>query len=200
MDTMVEDLELSMRIQSEGYLIENVVNANVYTSGVKTMKAFVNQRLRWFVGFLIQIKRYKHLISPKYGNLGVFILPTSIIYIILTIFGFCYSMIMFFVNLVNWIHSLSLVGFNIKNIFEFNFDPYYLTINNATVLPIILFVVLLLFMVYIKKISEEPGSILKSFFLFTFTYWFLGSVCWLIALYYYFTGKKVKWGPNYFST
>jgi cellulose synthase/poly-beta-1,6-N-acetylglucosamine synthase-like glycosyltransferase len=199
-DTMVEDLELSMRIQSEGYLIENVVNANVYTSGVKTMKSFVSQRLRWFVGFIIQIKKYKHLISPKYGNLGVFILPVSILYIVLTIFVFCYAMIMFFVNLIKWINALNLVGFSLKDIFDYKFDAYYLTIDNTTILPIILFFVLLLFMYYIKKISEEKQAIIKPFFIFTFTYWLLGSVCWLIAIYYYIAGKKIKWGPNYFSS
>jgi cellulose synthase/poly-beta-1,6-N-acetylglucosamine synthase-like glycosyltransferase len=199
-DTMVEDLELSLRIQSEGYLIENVVNANVYTSGVKTLKAFANQRLRWFVGFIIQMKRYKHLISRKYGNLGVFILPISIIYIVLTIFVFCYAMIMFVVNSIKWINTINLVGFDLKDFLDFKIDPYYLTLSNTTILPFILFFILLIFMYYIKRVSEEPQGILKPFLLFTFTYWLLGSICWLIALYYYITGKKVRWGPNYFST
>lgn len=199
-DTMVEDLELSMRIQSEGYLIENVVNANVYTSGVKTLKAFANQRIRWFLGFMIQIKKYKHLLSPKYGNLGVFILPISILYIFLTVFVFCYGMIMFFYNLVKWIKSVSLVGFSLKDLFEFEFDMYYITIDNTTVLPVILFFTLLFFMYYIKIISEEKQGILKPFLFFTFTYWFLGSVCWLISFYYKIAKKKVKWGPNYFSS
>lgn len=199
-DTMVEDLEMSLRIQSEGYLIENVVNANVYTSGVKTLKSFVSQRLRWFFGFIVQMKRYKHLIHPKFGNLGVFILPISIIYIILTIFVFCYGLIMLFINTVKWMNTINLVGFNIKDFFELNFDPYYLTLDNTTVLPLVLFFVLLLFMYYIKKVSEEKQGIIKSFLAFTFTYWFLGSVCWIIAIYYYLTGKKVKWGPNYFAS
>jgi len=199
-DTMVEDLELSMRIQSEGYLIENVVNANVYTSGVKTLKAFVNQRLRWFFGFIVQMKKYKHLIHPRFGNLGLFILPMSIIYIVLTIFVFCYAMIMLILNTIKWLNAINLVGFNIKDLFEFNLDPYYLTLDNTTILPIILFFILLAFMYYIKRVSEEPQGILKPFILFTFSYWLLGSICWLIALYYYITGKKVKWGPNYFSS
>jgi len=199
-DTMVEDLELSMRIQSEGYLIENVVNANVYTSGVKTLRSIINQRLRWFVGFIIQMKRYKHLIHPKYGNLGVFILPISIIYIILTIFVFCYGIIMLIINIIKWINTINLVGLNFKDFFEFNFDPYYLTIDNTTVLPLVLFFVLLLFMIYIKKVSEEKQGIIKPFILFTVSYWFLGSICWIMAIYYHIRKKKVRWGPNYFST
>ena len=98
-NTMVEDLEMSMRIQSENYLIENVINVNVYTSGVKTLKAFVNQRIRWFLGFIIQIKKYKHLFSKKYGNLGVFILPVSVAFIILSIIVFVYGMVMIIIIL-----------------------------------------------------------------------------------------------------
>jgi cellulose synthase/poly-beta-1,6-N-acetylglucosamine synthase-like glycosyltransferase len=199
-DTMVEDLEMSLRIQSEGYLIENVVNANVYTSGVKTLKAFANQRLRWFLGFIIQMKRYKHLIHPRFGNLGLFILPISIIYIILTIFVFCYGLIILVINSIKWINTINLVGFHLKDFFDFKFDPYYLTLDNTTVLPFLLFIVLLLFMYYIKRVSEEPQKILAPFISFTLTYWFLGSICWIVAIYYYIIGKKVKWGPNYFST
>jgi poly-beta-1,6-N-acetyl-D-glucosamine synthase len=198
-DTMVEDLEMSLRIQSEGYLIENVVNANVYTPGVKTLKAFVNQRIRWFFGFIVQMKRYKHLIHPKYGNLGVFILPISIIYIFLTIFVFCYGLVMLVLNTFKWINTLNLVGFSLRDFFEFNFDLYYLTVGNTTVLPLLLFISVLLFMFYIKKVSEERQGILIPFISFMFTYWLLGSLCWILAIYYYLTGKKVKWGPNYFS-
>ncbi len=199
-DTMVEDLEISLRVQSEHYLIENVVDANVYTSGVKTFRAFISQRIRWFCGFIIQMRRYKHLVSPKYGNLGVFILPTSIIYVLLTLFMFFYTMIMLIYNLVDWLWAIHLVGLDMTQIFDFTFDPFFLTFSNTTVLPVILFFVLLGFMYYIKRISNEKQGILLPYLIFSFTYWFLGALCWVIAVYYYVKGKKIKWGPNYFST
>jgi cellulose synthase/poly-beta-1,6-N-acetylglucosamine synthase-like glycosyltransferase len=199
-DSMVEDLEMSMRIQSEGYLIENVTYANVYTSGVKTFRAFVSQRLRWFCGFIITVRKYNHLLHPRYGNLGVFILPVSIIYILLTMGVFFYTIAMLFYNLSRWLWEVHLVGFSFKDIFEFSFDPFLVTIDNTTILPFILFFVILSFMYYIKTVSEEKQGILMPFFAFNFSYWLIGSLCWVLAIYYYIAGKSIKWGPNYFRT
>lgn len=197
-NTMVEDLEMSMRIQSEHYLIENVISANVYTSGVKTYRAFVLQRVRWFCGFIIEVRRYKHLFGTRYGNLGVFVLPLSIIYVFLTIFVFFYTMVMLIYNLARWLWEVSLVGFSFKDLLQFNFDPYFITVDNTTILPAILLLIILMFMYYIKKESEETQGILLPFIAFNFSYWLIGSFCWIVAIYYYITGRKVKWGPNYF--
>ncbi|MBU1201257.1 MAG: glycosyltransferase family 2 protein [Nanoarchaeota archaeon] len=198
--TMVEDLELSLRIQSKNYLIENVIDANVYTSGVKTFKIFVNQRIRWFYGFLIQLKRYKHLFSKKYGNLGVFILPVSVIFVFLTVFVFFYSMIMIIYNSIKWIREIYLVGFQPTNLFEFNRDLFLIRIDNTTILPVLLLIVAFSFMLYIKAVSKERQGITLPFISFISSYWFLGSLCWILAIYYYIRKKKVKWGPNYFSS
>jgi poly-beta-1,6-N-acetyl-D-glucosamine synthase len=195
--TMVEDLEMSMRIQSENYLIENVIDVNVYTSGVKTVKAFFLQRIRWFLGFIIQIKKYKHLFGRKYGNLGVFILPVSVAFILLTIIVFCYSAVMLVTNTIKWIHEISIAGY-VFEWFPMHKDLFFFTISNKTILPIILLIIMFLFMRYIKKISNEKQSIIIPFISFIFTYWLLGALCWLISIYYYITKKPVRWGPNKF--
>ncbi|MGM5488783.1 MAG: glycosyltransferase [Nanobdellota archaeon] len=196
--TMVEDLEMSFRIQSEGYLIENVIDANVYTSGVKTLKAFINQRIRWFTGFFIQVRRYRHLFSRRYGNLGVFILPVSLTYIFLTIFVFVYTIIMIIYNSIKWIHELSLTGFDLTTMFEFNFELFFLDISNTTMLPLLLLFITFLFMFHLKIISKENQGIAVPFISFIFTYWLLGSLCWVLALYHYITKRPIRWGPNYF--
>ncbi len=199
-NTMVEDLELSLRIQSKKYLIENVVNANVYTSGVKTLKAFISQRVRWYYGFIIQIRKYKHLFSSEYGNLGLFILPTTIIFAIVSMFIFTYGIMMTLINTANWIKDLMLIGFDFKNFFEITIDPFFYTIDNVTVLPIIMFFAMLGFMYYIKKVSNEKQNIFWPFILFSLTYWFLGSLTWILSIYYYIRKKPIKWGPNYFNS
>lgn len=198
-NTMTEDLEISLRIQSLNYLTENVIDANVYTSGVSTMKAFFSQRLRWFAGFIVQMKQYKHLFHKRYGNLGVFILPVSVFYIILTVFVFSYSLIMAGINLWKWLWELSLVGFRWHNLLEWKFSFFFVTINNTTILPLLLLLVGYLFMYYIKRVTYERQGVFIPFVIFTLTYWFLGSLCWILAIYYHIMGKKIKWGPNYFT-
>jgi len=199
-DTMVEDLEMALRIQSHNYVIRHVVSANVYTSGVKTLKAFINQRLRWFYGFIVQMKKYRKLIGTKHGNLGFFILPLSVFYIFLNVFVFSYTIFRLIQNIFKWLREVSLVGISFRHIFDFSFDPFMITIKNTTVLPIVLLLTLGGFMYYIKIVSEENQPILTPFIAFTFTYWVLGPICWMLAIYYYISGKKVKWGPNYFSS
>jgi cellulose synthase/poly-beta-1,6-N-acetylglucosamine synthase-like glycosyltransferase len=199
-DTMVEDLEISMRIQSNNFIIENVIDANVYTSGVKTLKSFINQRIRWFCGFFIQMKNYKFLISKNYGDLGVFVLPMSLFYVFLSIFLFFYTILLIIINTVDWIFTIALVGFNFSRIFEFNLDPFFLTINTVTVVPFILFFVMAVFIYYTKFISDETQGVFLPFLFFNMSYWFLGSLCWVLAFYAYLTHKKIKWGPNYFNS
>ena len=198
-DTMVEDLEMSLRIQSENYLIENVIDANVYTRGVKSFKVFKNQRLRWFCGFLLQLKKYKHLFSKEYGNLGVFILPSTLFYVFLTVFLLFYSIVRFGINIYKKINEIILVGLDPLSWLDWNFDIFFLTLDNTTVMPLALLGIAFFFMMYIKKISNEKQRILPSFITFIFTYWLIGSIVWLIAIYYYFTGKKIKWGPRYYN-
>lgn len=199
-NTMVEDLEISLRIQSENYLIEHVVDANVYTSGVKTFKAFVSQRLRWFCGFIIQITRYKHLISKKYGNLGVFVLPSAIGFVLLSLMAFSYGIVMIVYNIVKYLIEVSLVGINLDKIFEFELELFFVDINNQTIIPILLLIILFSYIMYTKAISKEKQPIIGQFIIFTLTYWFLGPFCWFKAIYYHIFKKKIKWGPNYFTS
>ena len=75
--TVTEDIEISLRIQSLNYEIENAVNANVYAIAKPTFLTLFSQRVRWYRGFLDNVQKYKHLISRKYGDLGIFILPSA---------------------------------------------------------------------------------------------------------------------------
>ncbi len=195
--TMVEDLEMSMRIQSEHYMIENVIDVQVFTSGVTTLKAFVSQRVRWFLGFLIQIKKYKHMFSARYGNLGLFILPASVAFIFLSLASFLYASVMLVVNIIKWIHEIRIAGF-IFDLEFINTDLFFFTFSNKVVIPLLLLVIMFMFTLYIKRISNEKENILIPFILFISTYWFLGAYCWLKALYHYITKKPIRWGPNKF--
>ncbi len=198
-NTMVEDLEISFRIQSHNYLIDCVIDANVYTSGVRTWKAFVNQRLRWFCGFIKQIIKYKHLFGPKHGNLGVFVLPTSIFFILFMLFLFFYALIKFSFDTFTYIQDLILTGINLDELLHFKFDVFFVTIGNHTIIPILLLIMAIAFILYIKNASNEKQGVILNFLLFTLTYWFLAAYCWTKAIYYHFAKKKIKWGPNYFS-
>ncbi|MFH1473271.1 MAG: glycosyltransferase [Candidatus Aenigmatarchaeota archaeon] len=86
--SITEDTEIGLRLRSRGYDIENCIDSYVYTSSPKSFKSLFNQRMRWYRGYIENIKEYLFLINPKYGDLGVFFIPVSIMSISLVVILF----------------------------------------------------------------------------------------------------------------
>ena len=83
-----EDMEIAFRMQANHLKIENVHNAWVYTTGPNTIKKLYKQRVRWTYGFLRNVWDYRFLfLNRKYGNIGVFTLPTATALIVGVIFS-----------------------------------------------------------------------------------------------------------------
>ncbi|HDL02474.1 MAG TPA: glycosyltransferase family 2 protein, partial [Candidatus Pacearchaeota archaeon] len=70
-NNITEDLEMSLRIQYEGHSIEYSPESPAYTIAPNTFKALMVQRRRWYAGLMRNTWKYKGLISPKYGDLGI---------------------------------------------------------------------------------------------------------------------------------
>ena len=81
--TQAEDNEMALRIQSAGYIIKSSKKAVVYTKVPKTISALFRQRKRWYVGYLGNVKKYLRLFNPRYGEFGIFVLPATVILLIL---------------------------------------------------------------------------------------------------------------------
>ena len=64
-DTQSEDIDTSLEIYSKGYKILNVFDAYAYTTIPLTIKGFVKQRIRWYVGVLQVMKKHKKVFSSK---------------------------------------------------------------------------------------------------------------------------------------
>ena len=78
-----EDMEMAMRLQTHGYKIENAPRAQVYTKAPRTLGSLVKQRTRWTSGFMRNAYDYRALFgNPKYGVLGLMVLPLGVMAII----------------------------------------------------------------------------------------------------------------------
>jgi len=74
-----EDMEIALRMQSRGMRIENAPAAHVFTNAPRTYPALYRQRVRWSYGFLKNASDYRFMFfNPKYGTLGMFLLPMGI--------------------------------------------------------------------------------------------------------------------------
>lgn len=81
-DNLTEDMEMALRLQVNGYKIENSLDAYVYTTCPNNFKDLFKQRMRWYRGYLENFRKYFYVfLKPEYGNFGMFFMPTTIIWI-----------------------------------------------------------------------------------------------------------------------
>ena len=92
--SILEDQEIALRIQKYNYKIRSSMDAGVYTEIPRNFNELLRQRIRWHRGGFHNTLKYLSLISPRYGDFGLIIMPLTLIALI-TIFG------VFFVAIVN---------------------------------------------------------------------------------------------------
>lgn len=194
-NNLTEDIEIALRIQSRGYIIENAIDANVYTVGVKKFNPLLRQRLRWYKGFMDNVMGHKHLFSKKFGNLGLFILPGSFISIFLIITVFFYSSYKFFNSTYKWIAKLFAVNFDMISLFDF--DIFFINLNSIMVIIIISLIAGIGTICLAKKYSVEKQKIKSPYVLFLALYWCVFAFWWVVAIFYKVTNKRIKWGNKY---
>lgn len=84
-----EDLEMCMRLQKHHKRVTNEPRAVVHTTAPSTFPQLFKQRVRWTYGFIKNALDYHYMFfNPRYGNLGVLVLPISVISLLSAIFLF----------------------------------------------------------------------------------------------------------------
>ncbi|MFA6088864.1 MAG: glycosyltransferase family 2 protein [Candidatus Woesearchaeota archaeon] len=189
-----EDIEVALRIQSNGYKIRHASNAAVYTVAPKSFNVLYKQRIRWYYGFIENLLNYKHLFSIKYGILGVFILPIAFVSVIMVLFGAGIALFRFFDSVRLFIVKMIVTHFDIVNYFRFgHFDIFYVQLDAITILSLISLCIGLFMVVMAKKLSEEKLHLPFNYILFLIAYWFLFAMWWTVSILYKITGKQTKW-------
>lgn len=106
-----EDLEMALRMQSKHMKISCADKAVVYTVGPRTLYRLYKQRVRWTGGFIQNTLDYKHMIlNPKYGNIGMLVLPLTMWIAVGTMFALCYSIFEIIVKSIKTINEINTIG------------------------------------------------------------------------------------------
>lgn len=195
---ITEDLEMALRIQFNGYVIENCPEAPVYTIAHKRFKPLSIQRRRWYFGLIKNILKYKKILSSKYGDLGIFVIPVAGISIFFAVFVSVYLFFKTIFQIKNELLFLQSINFDFLNLMNINFYVIerflFLFFTKPVVIFILFFVCILGFYLYYasKKIGKTSGLIinLPLFFLFfaiLFGFW------WVVSITYALFTKNVKW-------
>ena len=195
---ITEDLEMSLRIQYKGYAIENCAEAPVYTIAPNKFKPLLIQRRRWYYGLIKNLLKYKSVLSKKYGDLGIFVLPISLISIFFAVFTTTYLFIKIILNVQKEVLFYSLSNYDFSGLLDLNWyvieRALFLFFTSPVILSILFFMVIVGF--YASYASKKVGKLsellinLPLFFLFfavLFGFW------WIISLIYLIFAKTIKW-------
>jgi cellulose synthase/poly-beta-1,6-N-acetylglucosamine synthase-like glycosyltransferase len=171
LDTIVEDMDITMAISKRGYIVEYVGEAIAYTEAPESYKDFWKQRYRWTYGTFEVINKYKDIIfSYKSGSrLGLIGLP----YMIYTIF-------------VNVIVTLAIFFLMISMIFYGNLP---------NLLPLIFTLLTLQFILYSYTIliDHEDKKLIFHWLFQILIYRQIIAIVTLKAFIDYMIGKKTSW-------
>jgi len=195
---IVEDLEMALRIQSKGYRTENAPDANIYTLGPAKFKELTTQRIRWYTGLVTNFYDYRHMVSRKFGDLGLLVLPIGWITIIFSIFITISTVITSFLNTWKYLDYLNSINFNFSGFFNYTFFGIEKFLFNMFSNPLVIFVFfsIIATLGYMKYAESKTGKIhnlkrnLVIFFILfgpLFVYW------WTYSFFKIIFSKKVTW-------
>lgn len=88
--TITEDIDVTWNLMSKGYQTSMCLDAKASTIVPTTFKKWFRQRVRWGIGGVQAIKKYKKSVT-KGGMFGFFVIPFVFLSIFLSIVGFAFS-------------------------------------------------------------------------------------------------------------
>jgi cellulose synthase/poly-beta-1,6-N-acetylglucosamine synthase-like glycosyltransferase len=190
-----EDMEMALRLQKEGYWIENAPRARVYTKVPTTVRGLIKQRTRWTSGFLRNVAfDYRGLVAnPRFGVLGLVVLPLGFLAIVGGILLFFITIIITVQNLVHsyFIHSGIPLSYILSQ--KFSFDVFFIPVSVLLLLGIVTSIGMVMFVYIGKKVSETPGRLLPGIIAYALIFRFIAPF-WLIrSLKDVVLGKKRPW-------
>jgi len=195
---ITEDLELALRIQYEGYRIENCPDASAWTIAPAGFKESLLQRRRWYHGWMKNLWKYRKIFGAKYGDLGSFVIPIAGLNILFSVVVLIYALFHSIINLRNELLFLSSVNFNISGILNINLYiiERFLFLFFSNPIMIFIFVFIVIFTIYTKYATRKTGKVpglLFNFFLFFAFFSILFGFWWIISIVYTIFHKNVKW-------
>lgn len=189
-ENLTEDMELAFRARDEGYNIKNSVNAHVETVGPSSFMGLLKQRVRWYQGYMDNVEKYSHMIfNPKYGNLGMFLIPVNFIWIIIAMFFVFVPLYQRLSGISRTIKNLRLVGFTKPEnwlLFQQDFLEYgFLSVSLYQVFQGFFFLLGLLSVGVALKSAGEKVKFKKrkvTYFSYFFIYPIIYPIWWLGAV------------------
>lgn len=172
-----EDMEMALRLQKAGYVIENAPRARVYTTAPASVPALIRQRTRWTSGFLRNtLYEYRSLIgNPRHPALGFLVLPMGLFAIFTAIALFALGIFESARQLVEFM--LVANGVPLSHLFVIRpFELFYLPFTVVIVLTLVILATVIALTFMGKRLSGTPGPLGMGMLLHTFAYGFIAPL------------------------
>jgi len=161
-NNLVEDLELTLRLQKNHYKIIQVFNTEVYTKAPETFKAFYKQRNRWYKGTFLNALKYRNMaFNKKYGDFGFIQMPRILLESVAVLFVISVVLYSNLIQpLITKIKVLSLTDFNFVMPLKRFMDNFaFINLDLVSYFyAIVLFILALFLIKYAHKHANEPLS------------------------------------------
>lgn len=192
--TCTEDTEIAMRIQYLNYEIENAIDANVYAVPMPTFSTMRKQRVRWYKGFMDNSMKYKKMIfSKKYGNLGIFVLPSAYLSVLIAITMVSYTAYLTIKNNYDRLINLYNVNFDLTKMIRLNLDTFYLNHSPLMWIGLVALAIGITMIVLAKRLSKETMPLTSAYILFALIYLPLYAYWWVISVHAKIKHQDVGW-------
>ena len=191
-----EDMEMAMRMQKHGYKIKNCHTAFVYTIAPNKFSKLFKQRLRWTHGFLKNALDYRELFFNKtQGNLGFFVLPLMMVSPIFTLWLTGSFLLNIGSKIKTWFMNWRAVNFDFHflNILRSHFQWFYLNTNAITLIAVLGFVLMIVFVLIGRKISEGKVKPQLELLYFFVIYPFIAPTWLAKSVYNVLVSKNTSW-------
>ncbi len=195
---ITEDLELTLRAQYHGYKVENAPNAPAYAVAEGKFIRLVKQRRRWYSGLMKNLWDYRKIISPKYGDMGLFVIPIAIISIFFAIIVTLYMFFKVLFDIKNELLFLSSANFDFGSVWEINkyiVERFFFLLFTNPVFVFILFFMIIFagYLFYASKKLKRKSKWVINLPLFIMFFAVLFGFWWLVSIVYTIFNKKVSW-------
>ncbi len=187
---LTEDFEMALRIHSKYHNLHYILGSYVSTYVPRRFKKLSRQRERWGYGTLYNIQKYRYLFKKRYGDLGLFLLPSTLIGILILLLILLLTLFNLGISIERHI-SLFLVGWRpfltLPSLYNLS-----LVFTDPRMILGLIGLAISLFIFYTMKRRTKAKIYLWEYFVYIFIYIWLLAYFYVVAI-FRFISKKPGW-------
>jgi cellulose synthase/poly-beta-1,6-N-acetylglucosamine synthase-like glycosyltransferase len=188
-----EDLEIALRMQKAGMVIDNAHNAIVYTVGPATPYRLYRQRVRWTGGYLKNMIEYRDMLFHRnYGHLSFWVLPMTLIAVFSSLYLITAFLVTGITGIVHYLKDLHLINFDLPE-FSFKLDWFFIDTTAASLIGLAL-ILTILASVFIGRIITNKKKLFSLDLVYFITLYSFIAPFWLVrSVYDTVLFRETKW-------